>query len=113
MSVDSYTLFQQGRLEMKAAAAWHEEARSAQRYMVELAQRREDAYLDALSLGVPARIASEVAKQVTKEIERVREEGLTATEMANYHRSMGEALLSRCEKARIKENRRFTRGKQS
>lgn len=110
-SVDSFTLFQQGRLEMKAAAAWHEEAKSAQRYMVELAKKRDDAYLDALHLGVPARIAAEVAVQVTKDIERVHEEGLTATEMANYHRAMGEALLSRCEKVRAKENRRFARGK--
>lgn len=111
MRTDSYTLFQQARLEMKAAAAWHEEELSAQRLITALHARRDTAYLEALAMGVPSHIADSVATQVTREASRVHEEGLYAKSRADHHRSRGETLFIQCEKTRIKENRRFAKGK--
>ena len=111
MSIDSYTLFLQARQEMKAAGAWHEAALSAQRYIVELKEKRENAYLKALQLGVPPVIAQAVADNTWSEILNVREQGLQATQMANYHRDCAEALFVRRDKVLVREQRRFARGK--
>lgn len=118
-NVDSETLFKQARLEMKAAAAYFEAAKSAQRYVDDLRIEREQVYnrtyRETVSLGVPEHIAFHVAQEaaarISKHASEAIEEGLYATEMTNYHRSCGEALLKQCEKARIKEYRRVAKGK--
>jgi len=118
-NVDSETLFKQARLEMKAAAAYFEAAKSAQRYVDDLRVEREQVYnrtyRETVSLGIPEHIAftiaQEAADRISKKVSEAVQEGLYATEMTNYHRACGEALLNQCEKARIKEYRRFAKGK--
>jgi len=115
MSVDSKTLFKQARLELKAAAAFFESAQSAHRYILELENKQdrvyENMYRRTIDLGVPHYIAATAAKQASyelhREIQEVKEEGLTSVEMARFHRDMGEALLLRCQEVQIEEQRRL------
>jgi len=106
---DSTTLFLQARLEFKAAEAFADEARYALDLYENMMQRRDDTYLEALHLGVPMVVATEVARETTRKAEEELEKGYVSTAASKKHRARGEALMVKRDKQFRRElNVRFS-----